>query len=137
MDRGTRAVIGGFAPYRHARVGITFVCVANRAPHPADSGPCAISALVCPDCASELVQALGIERRGTERWELRLRCPDCDWTGNSIFATHEIEEIEQELDRGYDVLIRELSRLVQANMGDYVDRFLFALRVDAIQPMDF
>jgi DNA-directed RNA polymerase subunit RPC12/RpoP len=93
--------------------------------------------LHCPRCGSRLVQPLGIDQYGTERWRLDLRCPECDWAGSHIFTTHEIEAIEEELDRGCDELIGQLAEMVRTNMSDYVDRFVAALGTDAIQPMDF
>ena len=33
--------------------------------------------------------------------------------------------------------MRDLARLVEANMGDQIARFVAALEADAIQPVDF
>ena len=38
---------------------------------------------------------------------------------------------------GVSRLESDLARLAQANMADYVERFVRALNADAIQPMDF
>jgi len=93
--------------------------------------------LVCPRCGSRLVQPLEIDSYGVDRWQLRVGCPDCDWTDAGVFTTEEIEEIEEEFDRGYDLVVAAFAELVQVNMADYVDRFVSALAVDAIRPMDF
>jgi hypothetical protein len=47
------------------------------------------------------------------------------------------EEFLNELNRGHEELETELALLTQANMADYVDRFVTALAADAIHPMDF
>ena len=93
--------------------------------------------LRCPRCGSHFLQPGGIDQYGKERWRLDLQCPECDWAGSHVFTTDEIEAIEEELDRGSDVLIGQLANLIRINMADYVDRFVAALAVDAIQPMDF
>ena len=93
--------------------------------------------LICPQCASNLLQPAGIDTHGAERWELGFGCPECGWAGSGVYTTTEIEEIEEELDRGYDELVAGLAHLVMINMSDYVDRFVSALTVDAIDPMDF
>ena len=93
--------------------------------------------LTCEECGSSLVQPTRLDREGPDRWRLAFRCPECGWTRSALFATDEIEEIEEELDRGYDLLVGQLAALVRSNMSEYVDRFATALATDAIQPMDF
>ena len=93
--------------------------------------------LRCPRCGSPFVQPGGIDRYGSERWRLDLRCPECDWAARHLFTTNEIEAIEEELDRGSDELIGQLANLIRINMADYVGRFAAALAADAIQPIDF
>jgi hypothetical protein len=97
----------------------------------------ATTSLRCPRCGSRFLQPAGINQYGVERWRLELGCPECGWTGGRIVTTDEVEEIEDELDRGYDELVAGLTELVRSNMADYVDRFAWALARDAIQPMDF
>ena len=100
-------------------------------------GGVALQRLTCEECGSELVQPTRLDAAGADLWLLSLRCPECGWTRSAIFPTDQIEAIEEELDRGYDLLVGQLADLVRSNMSDYVDRFTAALATDAIQPMDF
>lgn len=97
----------------------------------------AVANLLCPRCGSRFVQPAGIDPYGVERWRIELGCPECDWIGSRILTTDQVEWIEEVLDRGCDELVDQLANLVRINMADYVDRFLAALAVDAVQPMDF
>lgn len=92
---------------------------------------------VCPHCASELVQPADFDEAGPRHWEMTLLCPECQWTGGGIFDQDRVDSFEEELDRGTEVLVRDLKRLMQANMEDEIDRFVRALRADAILPIDF
>jgi hypothetical protein len=48
-----------------------------------------------------------------------------------------VDRFDLELDRGTEQVMRDLKRLVRANMEEEVDRFVKALDSDAIWPMDF
>jgi hypothetical protein len=54
-----------------------------------------------------------------------------------VFGQRSIDTFDEELDRGTALLERELTLLTDANMPEYVDRFIDALARDAIQPIDF
>ena len=54
-----------------------------------------------------------------------------------VFDEEMGEAFDEELDRGTEALVRDLQRLMRANMEDDVDRFLAALAADQIWPMDF
>ena len=92
---------------------------------------------VCGTCASPLVYPVDWEESGTTRWEVSLRCPECEWTGTGIFEQDAVERFDEELDRGMEVLVRDLKRLMHANMEDDVERFVRALEADHIVPEDF
>jgi hypothetical protein len=92
---------------------------------------------VCPDCASELVVPIAWAEAGQARWDVRLHCPNCDWVGGGTYAEELVERFDEVLDRGTEVLVRDLQRLVRANMEEDVERFVRALRADAILPEDF
>ena len=103
------------------------------------AGPAGASAPmhVCGACASELVFPVDWEEAGTTHWEVTLRCPECEWTGTGIFDQAAVERFDEELDRGMETLVRDLKRLMQANMEEDVERFLDALEADHIVPDDF
>jgi hypothetical protein len=92
---------------------------------------------VCPRCESRLVYPLGWEEAGPECWSLELRCPNCEWYGEGTFQQPVVERLDEELDHGTQVLVRDLKQLMQANMEEEVERFIAALRADAILPYDF
>jgi hypothetical protein len=92
---------------------------------------------VCPDCTSTLVYPLAWEEAGEEAWELELRCPNCEWHGEGVFAQQVVEHLDEQLDHGTQVLVRDLKQLMHANMEEEVERFIAALRAGHILPMDF
>ena len=92
---------------------------------------------VCPDCERELVYPVEWEEASPTQWEVLLRCPNCEWTHLGVFHQSVVDRFDEELDRGTECLIEDLTRLTQANMEDEIDRFAQALASDAIWPMDF
>ena len=92
---------------------------------------------VCPVCASELVLPVTWEEAGTRHWDVTLRCPACEWSGSGVFDAEAVERFDEELDRGTETLVRDLQRLMRANMEDEIERFVGALAADAIWPEDF
>ena len=92
---------------------------------------------VCPDCVSPLVAPVAWEQAGPAQWAITLECPNCAWWDADIFDEDVVERFDEELDRGTEALVRDLMRLMRANMEDDVERFLVALRADAILPEDF
>jgi hypothetical protein len=92
---------------------------------------------VCGTCDSDLVYPVDWEEAGEEHWEVTLRCPNCEWTGAGVFEQDVVERFDEELDRGTEALVRDLKRLMQANMEDAIDRFVSALEAGHIVPEDF
>jgi hypothetical protein len=92
---------------------------------------------VCGTCDSELVYPIDWEEVGETHWEVRLRCPNCEWTGTGIFEQDTVERFDEELDRGTEALVRDLKRMMQANMEDEIARFVSALQAGHIVPEDF
>lgn len=103
----------------------------------AASGTSGADLHVCPDCDSGLVYPLAWEEAGSEAWELELRCPNCEWHGEGVYAQSVVEQLDEHLDNGTQVLIRDLKHLMHANMEEEVERFIVALRAGQIWPMDF
>jgi hypothetical protein len=92
---------------------------------------------VCGTCDSELVYPVEWQEAGAAHWQVALRCPNCEWSGTGVFEQEAVEIFDEELDRGTEALVRDLKRLVQANMEEQVERFIEALRDDHIVPDDF
>ena len=92
---------------------------------------------VCIDCASELVYPMQWDEAGPQNWSVVLHCPNCDVYREGVFSQDNVEEFDEELDRGADALARDYKRLMRANMADEIDRFVGALEADAIVPEDF
>ncbi len=92
---------------------------------------------VCSACGSGLVYPMEWEEAGTSHWEVALRCPNCEWFATGVFEQEVVERFDEELDRGTEALVRDLKRLMHANMEDEIDRFVSALHAGHIVPDDF
>ncbi len=92
---------------------------------------------VCPDCRSDLVYPVGWEEADETHWSITLRCPNCEWDEDGVFAQEQCDRFDDELERGTDALTRDYKRLMTANLAEEIERFARALEVDAILPMDF
>jgi len=92
---------------------------------------------VCVACESALVYPVEWEEAGATHWEVSLRCPNCEWNGSGVFEQDVVERFDEELDRGTEALVRDLKRLMHANMEDEIERFVTALHGGHIVPDDF
>ena len=92
---------------------------------------------VCGTCDSNLVYPVEWEEAGATHWEVTLRCPNCEWESTELFSQDVVDRFDEELDRGTEALVRDLKRLMQANMEDEIDRFVSALQAGHIVPEDF
>lgn len=92
---------------------------------------------VCGTCDSNLVYPVEWDEAGATHWEVTLRCPNCEWTGTGVFEQSVVERFDEELDRGTEALVRDLKRMMHANMEDEIERFVTALEADHILPDDF
>jgi predicted sugar kinase len=118
-------------------IDVLFVDGAERQPDvPADTQT-ETGLHVCPDCASPLVAPVAWDQAGPHEWAVTIQCPNCEWWDADVYDEETVERFDEELDRGTEALVRDLLRLMRANMEDDVERFLAALRVDAILPEDF
>ena len=79
----------------------------------------------------------GARCRGQTPYSSHESCPNCEWTHLGIFDQSVVDRFDEELDRGTECLIEDLTRLTHANMEDEIERFSSALSSDAIWPMDF
>ena len=92
---------------------------------------------MCGSCDSDLVYPVEWEEAGATHWEVTLRCPNCEWAGTGVYEQQVVERFDEELDRGTEALVRDLKRLMQANMEDEIERFINALEGDHVLPEDF
>ena len=92
---------------------------------------------ICGSCESELVYPVEWDEAGATHWEVTLRCPNCEWGGTGVFAQETVERFDEELDRGTEALVRDLKRLMTANMEDEIERFVTALEHDHVLPEAF
>ena len=99
--------------------------------------PASRSLNVCPECECDLVQPVEWSEATRHRWQLALRCPNCNWLTDGVFDQAQVDELEERLDEGLSEMLRDLRRLTQANMAEEIDRFAAALQTDLVLPEDF
>jgi hypothetical protein len=92
---------------------------------------------ICPECDRDLVYPIDWSEASMTHWEVERRCPNCEWTGTGTYDQATVDRFDEVLDDGTEALVRDLRRLVQANMEDEADRFAAALDANAILPEDF
>jgi len=92
---------------------------------------------LCTSCGGECVHPLDWVEVEDMRWELSVRCPDCDWESTDVYDQTEVERYDDLLNDATDTMIEELDRITRANMADLVERFRHALDNDGITPFDF
>jgi len=92
---------------------------------------------VCPCCESELVYPTDWCPAPRKRWNVDLRCPECEWLGNGNYSQELVDRFDEVLDIGTEQLLTDLQLLARANMEEQVERFVAALRTGQILPEDF
>ncbi len=92
---------------------------------------------VCSRCDSDLVQPSEWVQADAGHWQLRLQCPNCGWSRRGTFGGHQLTALEDQLDGGFAVLLRDLKQLTQARMTEEIERFAGALETDLLLPEDF
>ena len=92
---------------------------------------------VCPSCNSELVYPTDWAPASNRRWQVALRCPECEWNGGGSYSQEVVDRLDEELERGTQSVLDDLNTLVRANMEDQISRFVSALSADHILPEDF
>jgi hypothetical protein len=105
---------------------------------PAGAQPQPVDELhICPECDRDLVYPVDWEEASTTHWAVELRCPNCEWTEVGTYDQATVDRFDEMLDHGTETLVKDLRRLMQANMEAEADRFAAALDANAILPEDF
>ena len=110
---------------------------AAAAPAPAPQRDTERELHLCPDCTSDLVYPVAWEEADESHWSITLRCPNCEWGEDGVYAQDDCDRFDDELERGTDALTRDYKRLMTANLAEEIERFAHALEVDAVLPEDF
>jgi len=92
---------------------------------------------VCVACGCRMVYPAEWQEAGPSDWSVILCCPNCGHEREGVFTQETIESFDEQLDEGVDLLDRDYRRLLRANLTEEIDRFVDALRVDAVLPEDF
>ena len=92
---------------------------------------------ICPECGSDLVYPTDWAPASERHWQVALRCPECEWNGGGRYSQDVVDRLDEELDHGTEALVRDLKRLMHANMEEEIERFTSALEDDLILPEDF
>jgi hypothetical protein len=92
---------------------------------------------ICPEFDRDLVYPVDWEEASATHWEVELRCPNCEWSEVGTYDQATVDRFDEQLDVATEALVKDLRRLVQANMEAEADRFAAALEANAILPEDF
>jgi hypothetical protein len=93
---------------------------------------------ICPRCGSGLVQPTCWEQVSDRtRWRVWRRCPECEWSTDSVHSEVEIDAFDEQLDDGAHTLADELRAMEHTNMSALAEVFVIALRNDLIGADDF
>ena len=91
----------------------------------------------CPCCAGTFVYPVDWREAPNGRWELELRCPNCEWRVRDVFAQEQVELFDETLNVATDRVIDALETAARENMSADIERFVAALQADHIVPFDF
>ncbi len=92
---------------------------------------------ICGECGSHLVYPLEWSPTSNRRWAISLRCPDCDAIAEGTYDQRVVDRFDEELDRGVEQILDDLTLLARANMEEQVERFAAALHAGHILAEDF
>jgi hypothetical protein len=92
---------------------------------------------VCPRCERDLVLPCDWAPAPPDRWWVALRCPECEWRGEGVYAQQVVDRFDAVLDAGMRSLLEDLRLIARANREEEIERFAAALRAELILPEDF
>jgi DNA-directed RNA polymerase subunit RPC12/RpoP len=113
---------------------MNFPRLQRRHPHPpAQQSP----AVVCPECASHLVQLQSWKELSNGSLLLHLRCPECELRIADTFEERLVAEYDRTLVEARKAITAGYEHLVRHNMAEFADGFTAALEMDLIGADDF
>ena len=77
------------------------------------------------------------EEASATHWEVLAALPQLRVERARHYDQATVDRFDEHLDQGTDTLVRDLRRMVQANMEAEAERFAAALDANAILPEDF
>jgi len=91
----------------------------------------------CPLCHGDYVVPVWWDALDDDRWQMLLRCPQCE-TFRDVVASNEVaNEYEVALAKGMETIAASLYRSDRERMAGEVDVFIAALERDLIDAADF
>ncbi|MBA2504639.1 MAG: hypothetical protein H0V29_01690 [Thermoleophilaceae bacterium] len=91
----------------------------------------------CPECSSHLVQPVWWRESGPAHWEIERWCPECGWGETGIYEQEVVDWFDDELERGTDLLSRNLAAAIEDSLESELALLHSALEADALLPEDF
>lgn len=91
----------------------------------------------CPVCGSVHIHPEDWARNREGDWNIVMRCPECESRHRIVLGREGVEALNRTLYRHAQELSREAEALSRRNFEEEADRFVDALGLDLILPMDF
>lgn len=92
---------------------------------------------VCFHCNSKFAYPIDWEEEGPRHWRVIIRCPECESRREGVFDQQTVEDLDDELDRGFSALLGDSRQLTHSNMSEEIEFFIKALHAEIIVPEDF
>ena len=70
-----------------------------------------------PSCNSDLVYPTDWAPASNRHWQVALRCPECEWNGGGTYSQDVVDRFDEELERGTESVLEDLSVLVAGEHG--------------------
>jgi hypothetical protein len=93
--------------------------------------------LVCPSCASSLVQPLGWKVRADEEISIELRCPECFAWMLGCYTPAEMRELDRVTQERRQMMVAALEHFTADSMETLAQTLSAALALDLVGPDDF
>ena len=94
-------------------------------------------AYLCRTCSSPLVQPTEWVHLDEQRWEVSMRCPECQALYDAVLEQEEVNEFSYHLEHGFQCLLEAVDQLDQEAFEAECETFIVAVWADGVYPMDF